>query len=138
MKTIALITILSMLSLSALADTYLCIGERATTISTIESEVVDAEANTTEAKWIVDENGLRNFGEDDPLIEKCMFSDVGVIYCDDMEFHLYQFYMTVGNLFRLVGVAYDEKKDDGTYYTYLVMGKCSALLGCTVWRGGST
>ncbi len=63
MKPIALITILSMLSLSALADTYLCIGERATTISTIESEIVDAEANTTEAKWIVDENGLRNFGE---------------------------------------------------------------------------
>ena len=127
MKRIALLTILSMLSLPTYADTWLCIGERAAIISTIDSEVVDAEAHITEAKWIVDVNGLRNFGEDNPLIEKCMFSDVGVIYCDDMEFHLYQFYMTSGNLFRLVGVAYDEEKDDGTYYTYLVMGKCSEI-----------
>lgn len=127
MKAIVAAMTLSLISIPVHAEAWLCKGERVATISTIDSEVVDADAHTTEAKWIVDENGLRNFGEDDPLIEKCMFSDVGVIYCDDMKFHLYQFYMTGGNLFRLVGLSYDEKKDDGTYYTYLVMGKCSEI-----------
>ena len=56
--------------LPAHAKTYLCIGEQGVRVSPGE----ESESFSNDQKWLVDESGLRRFGEDSAWLTDCNYT----------------------------------------------------------------
>ena len=124
MKPTALVAILSMVSLQAHANTWLCIGEHAAQVSHKDGEVIGSESFTNQQTWLVDENGIRPFGEDWTIIDKCRLFEGRPARCSSSDTSVNDFTMNPKYVFTLTGFTID---DDMAIIHYIVKGKCSKI-----------
>ena len=122
MKPAALLA-LALLTLPAYADTYLCISEQAAFISEKDGAVLNAKSSLQNRKYLVDANGVRNFGEERSIIDQCNFGERGHISCDDGTM-FFRFRMSPLHVFTVTGFTLT---DDGTATDYIIKGKCSKI-----------
>ena len=123
MKSIVAAVTLSLLSIPGYAETWLCIGEHGAQVRTDREQVIDSSSFPLPIKLLVDETGLRIFGDEEHVIETCIPQKNGGMICrDGNEFN--QFLMLPTKIFRFVSVGID---DTGHSVHTLVMGKCSKI-----------
>jgi len=124
MKPTALVAILSMLSLQAHANTWLWIGEHGAQVSHKDGEVTGSESFTNQQRWLVDEIGVRPFGEDRTIIDHCMLFEGRPARCSSSDASINDFTMDPQYVFTLTGFTID---DDMVIIHYIVKGKCSKI-----------
>lgn len=131
MRRIALLTILSMISLSAHANAWFCVGEKFTyVLQTIEGEITESGARDPwdEHKWIVDEKGVRRFDDDLVVMDQCSTSEGGSVHCTSASvkgFHADQFMIMRKGVFRFSTMLINE--DEESYMHVMVVGKCREI-----------
>jgi len=121
------LTTLSMLPITAQADTWLCIGEQATSVvQTADGKV--GKSNASKAwenhKWIINENGVRQFDSKTIEMDQCVFKESGTVVCTDPSFVPSQFFLTKAGVFRLTTMLVD---DSDNHLHLMVIGRCSKI-----------
>jgi len=125
MKPAALIAILSILSLPALADTWLCIAEKAADVTSKEGIVLDSNGYTSEQKLLVSEKGLKNFGSELYRLNSCHLVDGRPTMCKNSGGGWAgTFIMDRYNLFLLTGISMSTDEVDSLF---VMKGKCSKI-----------
>lgn len=81
MKAIIAAVTLSLLSLPAYADTWLCIGEQQSFISGSTKKINDPASSVSDNKYIVDQNSVKNFDEDGPFMTNCSKDESNLMTC---------------------------------------------------------
>ena len=125
MKSIALLTILSMIAMPALADTYLCVGEKTAWVSSKQGTVLQSDSGTNSDKWIVSEEGLKQFGTEFVILNDCTSDEGRPTWCERTgEGEFGSFSMNYHNLFTLFSFTINAEY---TVIDFIVKGKCSKL-----------
>ncbi len=105
MKGIALIAILSMPSLPAHADTWLCIAEKVAFLRSKDGQIVGGGYEPYDQKYLVSEAGFRYFDIDDYRLDECTFYDGKPTWCESStDLWSGEFMMDSHNLFTLIGL----------------------------------
>ena len=122
MKYILILLIL--LPLSAQADTYLCIAEKAADVTSNKGKIQKSEGYTADQKYLVDENGFRPFGQDVVTLGKCHYNDGEPTMCEsDVDGWAGVFMLDQYNVFTYFAI---DLRGDVTSH-YVIKGKCSKL-----------
>lgn len=125
MKSIALIIILSMLSLPAHAEVWFCVAEYIAFVTDKDGKVTDAGSGLNNSKFLVDERGVHEFGVDAAILDKCIWHEGRPTSCEwsGQNYGGY-FSMNKENVFTL---AYIKGDTDDTISDIIVKGKCSRI-----------
>ena len=117
---------LSLLPLTAQADTWLCLGEQAAAIPTKNGVVSEGIAGPgTSFKFLVTDDGLREFDKEFIVIPQCDFQSSGVIICYSVDLPSHHFGMTPERIFRYISIKGGE---DGNQLNFvMIIGKCSKI-----------
>ena len=124
MKAIVAAVTLSLLSMPGHASTWLCIGEHLAQVKHKDGEVIGSESFENQQRWLVDENGVRPFGEDWTIIDKCRLFEGRPARCSSSDTSVNDFTMDPQYVFTLTGFTID---DDMVIIHYIVKGKCSKI-----------
>lgn len=128
MKAIVAAVTLSLISIPALADLWLCITDKAIIVQGTENETADAVIGYAGQKYLVDARGVKPFASDNPLINKCTITDnlITKIECVfKANVGKFTFRMNGSNIFSLIS-------EDWTHQMYgmsvqVEVGKCSKI-----------
>lgn len=120
-----LLLTITFFAVPALGDTWYCVAERAAGVLHAERAVIGADVFEPDMKWIVDERGVRELGDEDPYLDSCNFVEGRPTDCGrtDGQWAGY-FSLNASNVFTAVFLRRDE---DGTPGTYVAAGKCSRV-----------
>ncbi len=125
MKSAVLVLTFSMVSLTAYGDTYLCVGEKTAWVSSKEGTVLESDSGTNSQKWIVSDEGLKEFGSELVILNECTLDEGRPTWCERTgEGEFGSFSMNYHNLFTLFSFTIDAEY---TVIDFIVKGKCSKL-----------
>ena len=134
MKAIAAAMTLSLLSIPALADTYICKEEQKSFMELYQDRAKDVVAGTASNSYIVSEKGVKFLGsKDEPIIDSCEADVNGALFL--CEKHTSESrvspeisdWLRINNAggFTFIMHMYDSR---GATETHIVsMGKCSKI-----------
>lgn len=127
MTHIVLVAILSLISLPALADTWLCIAEKAADVKSKEGVVLASNGYTSEQKFLVSEKGLKNFASEHYRLNSCHLVEGRPTMCTDSDGRWAgTFIMDRYNLFLLTGINMSMGTDE-VDSLFVMKGKCSKI-----------
>ncbi len=126
-----LLVIFTITSYPVSAETFLCLPESgASIVQSYEGRLLDSSLmKFKDEKWLVDRNGIREFGSDKVLMSRCRFPETGAIYCDKGEFSTHHFLLNGTRVFSMTGIGSGDQ--DNTMFHFIIVGKCSKLVEST-------
>ena len=107
-------------------DSWLCIGDYVAFVGNKDGRVTGSEAGRADWKYLVDENGVKEFGSETYFLDHCLWFEGRPGSCEYSERRYWRgrFSMSPDHVFELIFI---KVKDSGEVTTYLLQGKCSQL-----------
>ena len=119
-----LLLLFSMPSLAA--NQWLCIGEYGSKAPVNGSEVLEHSSFTNSNKFLVSEDGLKHFGEDYYLFDKCTLDEGVPRRCESSMGDLGIFHMPLAQTFTLMYILIPDLTKD-RFEFWIITGHCSKL-----------